>query len=81
MVIKTLDPELDPDPQLVKCWIRIRIKSMRIRNPAPNLLVVGMIVDAAPVLSPGVVSLPKKREDFCQMAEIIGSVSMRVSVS
>jgi hypothetical protein len=28
---------LDPDPQLEKCWIRIRIririKSMRIRNP------------------------------------------------
>jgi hypothetical protein len=23
-----------PDPQLEKCWIRIRIKSMRIRNPA-----------------------------------------------
>ncbi len=23
----------DPDPQLEKCWIRIRIKSMRIRNP------------------------------------------------
>jgi hypothetical protein len=36
LVIKTLDPELDPDPapQLEKCWIRIRIKSMRIRNPA-----------------------------------------------
>jgi hypothetical protein len=34
---------LDPDPEsgsgirirnLIKCWIRIRIKSMRIRNPA-----------------------------------------------
>jgi hypothetical protein len=27
---------LDPDPELEKCWIwiRIRIKSMRIRNPA-----------------------------------------------
>jgi hypothetical protein len=47
-VNKTLDPELgpdlqlekmlDPDPQSEKCWIRIRfrirIKSMRIRNPA-----------------------------------------------
>ncbi len=32
--IKTLDLELDPDSQLEKCWIRIRIKSMRIRNPA-----------------------------------------------
>jgi hypothetical protein len=30
LVIKTLDPELDPCPQLEKCWIRIRIKSMRI---------------------------------------------------
>ncbi len=25
---------LDPDPQLEKCWIRIRTKSMQIRNPA-----------------------------------------------
>jgi hypothetical protein len=38
-------------------------------NVHPDLLVVGMIVDAAPVLSPGVVSLPKKKEKFCQMAE------------
>ncbi len=33
LVIKTLDSELDPDPQ---CWIRIRIKSMWIHNPAEN---------------------------------------------
>jgi hypothetical protein len=33
LIIKALDPELDPDPQLRKSWIRIRIKSMRIRNP------------------------------------------------
>jgi hypothetical protein len=35
-----------------------------IRNQTkctPHLLVVGMIVDAAPVLSPRVVSLPKKK--------------------
>jgi hypothetical protein len=34
-VIKTLDPDLDPDPQLEKKLdpVRIRIKSMRIRNP------------------------------------------------
>jgi hypothetical protein len=55
-------------------------------NVHPDLLVVGMIIDAAPVLSPRVVSLPKKREKFCQMAEkgfpqtiIIGSVCMCVS--
>jgi hypothetical protein len=43
-----------------------------IRNQTkctPHLLVVGMIVDAAPVLSPRVVSLPKKREEYGQMAE------------
>jgi hypothetical protein len=28
-LIKTLDPELNPDPQLEKNWIRTRIKSMR----------------------------------------------------
>jgi hypothetical protein len=39
LVIKTPDTELDPDPQLVKCWIRIRIKSMRIHNPAFNFQV------------------------------------------
>jgi hypothetical protein len=35
LVIKTLDPDtgLDPDPQLEKCSIRIRIKSMRIHKP------------------------------------------------
>jgi hypothetical protein len=37
LVIKTLDSELDPDPQLGKCWIRIRnwirIKLMQIHNP------------------------------------------------
>ncbi len=35
-----------------------------IRNQTkrtPDLLVVGMKVDAAPVLSPGVISLPKKK--------------------
>jgi hypothetical protein len=36
LVIKTLDSELDsdPDPYPEKCWIRIRIriKSMRIHN-------------------------------------------------
>ena len=30
LVIKTLDPELNPDLQLEKFWIRIRIESMRI---------------------------------------------------
>jgi hypothetical protein len=30
-------------------------------NVRPDLLAVGMIVDAAPVLSPGVISLPKKK--------------------
>jgi hypothetical protein len=37
LIIKTQDPEQDPNPRpgplLEKCWIRIRIKSMRIRNP------------------------------------------------
>ncbi len=35
LVIKTLDTELDPDPD-PQCWIRIRIISMRIHNPAEN---------------------------------------------
>ncbi len=34
MVIKTLDPDPDLDPQLEKSWITICIKSMRIQNPA-----------------------------------------------
>jgi hypothetical protein len=38
LVIKTLDPELDPDPNMdqqleKKCRIRIRIKLMPIQNP------------------------------------------------
>jgi hypothetical protein len=36
LVIKTLDSELDPDPQLGKCWIRIRIRNkpmQMIHNP------------------------------------------------
>jgi hypothetical protein len=43
LVIETLDPERDPDPhpdpELEKFWIRtrIRINSMRIRNPALRL--------------------------------------------
>ncbi len=36
--IQRRDLYLDPDPQLEKFWIRIwiRIKSIRIRNPAPH---------------------------------------------
>jgi hypothetical protein len=36
---QTLDPELDqdPDPQLKKCWIRIRIKLTRVSNPGHYL--------------------------------------------
>jgi hypothetical protein len=36
LVIKTLDSELYPDPQLGKFWIQIRIESMQIHNPAEN---------------------------------------------
>jgi hypothetical protein len=51
LVIKTLDSELDldpnPDPQLEKCWIRIRSKSMRIRNSAfsvPNVVCCWLVI-------------------------------------